>query len=533
MNLLNSISKKVLLGYGAILVVTLSATAILSSKLFAVNTVNDDFVSKTLPSVIHVTKATESANQLLIAAFGLYGYTIEQEQFRTTLNEHKPQLSNALKDLSKLQPQYKGKFKAERFFTVLTELAEIMAVQDVSWDSARSHLNDLQQQMDQFKSEMSSIHMTVAGTADRDVEQVSSHIDSIISWLWVLVITVIVITAAAIWFAQRLIVKPILSLAEQIDSIAETKDLTKAVQVNSKDEIHITANSFNTLLEAYRKSSGEVSNSSKQVSESINLLDHASSHADTQIKQLTHSSNDLEHGVNNLEQGIGSSAQRSQVASSTALKGAEQVEQGAANLSNTARIISELSNDIQASAEMLLELKNAGDQVSSVVKTIAEIAEQTNLLALNAAIEAARAGESGRGFAVVADEVRTLATRTHSSTYEINAILEQIVGSISSTVESMEHNQNKASDAVGAATTTVSSLDELKATVLSLSEENTQLAQDAQSNQQDATNMRQVIDQVNKAVCHVQDSANETRQASQNLTQLSHSLNDIATRYKT
>lgn len=52
-----------------------------------------------------------------------------------------------------------------------------------------------------------------------------------------------------------------------------------------------------------------------------------------------------------------------------------------------------------------------GEQINSIVKTIAAIADQTNLLALNATIEAARSGEHGKGFAVVANEVRDLAKR--------------------------------------------------------------------------------------------------------------------------
>ena len=212
--------------------------------------------------------------------------------------------------------------------------------------------------------------------------------------------------------------------------------------------------------------------------------------------------------------------------------GADQVKQGSSEVADTARSIADLSVDIESSAQMLLSLKNAGDQVSSVVKTIAEIAEQTNLLALNAAIEAARAGESGRGFAVVADEVRTLASRTHDSTHEINTILDQIVDSIANTVTQMESNKTKTNSVVKLAESTVTSLDAIQATVIELSNENQQLAQLAEVNRSHTTEMRGSVDQIQQASDHVREGSRETRDASANLSQLATSLNEIAARYK-
>jgi len=119
-------------------------------------------------------------------------------------------------------------------------------------------------------------------------------------------------------------------------------------------------------------------------------------------------------------------------------------EQGASVIRDTATEMKSIADSIQASAQLVAQLGDRSEQITTIVNTIRGIAEQTNLLALNAAIEAARAGDQGRGFAVVADEVRQLAGRTSRSTAEIAEMIGKILSETRNAVVSMNSTREGA-----------------------------------------------------------------------------------------
>ena len=130
---------------------------------------------------------------------------------------------------------------------------------------------------------------------------------------------------------------------------------------------------------------------------------------------------------------------RAHVASSTAA-----VERAMTTVGEIAEAVSNLSSKVDT-------LKDACEQIASIVKTIEKIASQTNLLALNATIEAARAGEAGKGFAVVATEVKALSNQTAAATEDIRnriAILQAGMGDILGAMTTSAQRVNEGTQAI-------------------------------------------------------------------------------------
>ncbi|MEE3322370.1 MAG: methyl-accepting chemotaxis protein, partial [Pseudomonadota bacterium] len=113
---------------------------------------------------------------------------------------------------------------------------------------------------------------------------------------------------------------------------------------------------------------------------------------------------------------------------------------------NSVLVADEASKIVETVVDQVVQLEQAGTQISKAVGLINDIAEQTNLLALNATIEAARAGEAGKGFSVVAGEVKNLAQQTSSATDEIGGYVGNIQAAMEAAVEGIRAIQSKIGD---------------------------------------------------------------------------------------
>jgi methyl-accepting chemotaxis protein len=532
---MNSISKKVLVGYLLVLLVTIIASVTLFGAASVVNHRTDEFIGQTLPQLSDVQEVQQSLDTIQIAAYGLYGTMIDVADFDKVIKKNQETLNQRLTRsniTSSDNSQVVGS-QSKKLFTIMAKLQQIMAAEEVDWDAAREILAEVDSQSKKISSTLLKIKESISHDANMSSKVIRAEISDI-QWLVViLLISIIIVAIIAYALTHKKVTRPIRELATELDVVAKNYDLTVVVAEQSKDEIGVAAQSVNRLLSTFKDGINDVRNIANNINLLVCELGQSSQTADEQVALLNEKIESLLNEMLQLEQQITQGFHQSNSASEKAKQGAEEVKEGADQVSKTSTGIAALAQDIEASSEMLLELRKSGDKVSTVVGTIAEIADQTNLLALNAAIEAARAGESGRGFAVVADEVRTLATRTHQSTIEINAMLATIVSSISQVVSSMEKNQIQANQAVELSQKTVGSLSLIQSTILALSNESSEAAQQAESSHHQVVTMRSWLDQfktVGDAVCQ---GSMETRETSLKMTELAASFNQSVEKFRT
>lgn len=520
-------------GYAAVLLLLLTTSILLYRNSLHISEQNQQFITQTLPTLDQVKRIDFVLGNIQISSFGLYGLTVKGNEFSTQLKANQQQIDDDLGKLASagIDTQVLTQ-KLSSVMTPVLALQGVMGAASRDWDQARTELARIKQAVDGLRQELQQLQQATAQAAQQDAEIVTNQLSAMQRLILLSLGFAVLITVWAYWRARRKIVAPVTQLSSQLDTVAANSDLSEQVTVVGSKEVVAAASSVNTLLDAFRQIALDIQQSAIRLGASAEQLSGSASDTDDQMSGFSGQIDHLLSSIESFEQAISASSERSLSASEVALLGAQQVDDGANQIARNAEAIEQLAAQVDTSATMLTHLKQSGDQVGSVVETIAQIAEQTNLLALNAAIEAARAGESGRGFAVVADEVRTLASRTHESTHEINSILATIVSSIGSAVEAMEQNKLSAQQTVAQTHLTVDSLGAIQGTVIKLSEENKQLAHMAQQTHQSASDMREHINAISHGSQKVSLASRETRQASGDLSGLAASLNQSVARFR-
>ncbi|MHC6528316.1 methyl-accepting chemotaxis protein [Vibrio proteolyticus] len=340
-------------------------------------------------------------------------------------------------------------------------------------------------------------HSLLAATQNTAVAQ--QHYEAYlvqVAWQTALMIVVFV---ALLLFAARIMLRQTRYLSESIKQMA-SKDLSVPIEMACKDEygdvareLETTRRQLQEMIKLQIQSSQELASLTEVMTLSMSETKESAQEEFNEIDQLATAMSEMSSTVQTV-------AEHAQSASSLTESASTQAASGQQFVRGTVSKISELSQDISASAQAVNQVEESVVSIGSVVGTIQGISEQTNLLALNAAIEAARAGEAGRGFAVVADEVRNLAQRTQQATVEIQDMISQLQDSASSAVDLMEKSVVEAAEGVELVTNAGTELDGIVSQVNQINDMNFQIATAAGQQSSVAEEMNQNLTNVRELV---------------------------------
>ncbi|MFT0180742.1 methyl-accepting chemotaxis protein [Pseudomonas benzopyrenica] len=443
-----TISNKLRLGFGAILVIILALILAASHGFTQVNLA----VRQNIHSY-HVLQDSDAALLALVnMETGMRGFALTgKDEFLEPLNKGEQQFADQLQDLTQLTRdnpeqqaglaqlgQAKQQWNNESVQQILALRRQVNAgTQPLDTLTARIATAQDKGKMDAMRELLAQIKTRENRLLDSRTQSMDDAKQQAMLILISGGILAALLALGIAWSLSRTIVGRLAQTVAIARAIAAGR-LDSPIPAGGRDELGQLLTAFGQMQDRLRDmiqgikqgtdqlvaASHSISANSQQLSTAAQEQSSAASSMAATVEQLTVS-------INHVSDNAGEAHDLSSQSGRLAQDGGQTIQASVDSMKS-------IAGTVQSSATRIGELGEHSERVSSIVSVIKGIADQTNLLALNAAIEAARAGEQGRGFAVVADEVRQLAQRTTNSTQEIAAMIEKIQAATQAAMSDME-----------------------------------------------------------------------------------------------
>ncbi|MFM5070625.1 methyl-accepting chemotaxis protein [Aeromonas veronii] len=334
-----------------------------------------------------------------------------------------------------------------------------------------------------------------------------------------------------VWLFNQ-VANPLRTAMDTLTRIQRDLNFTLRADVKQQDEIGLTLNAVNRLLDTLQQTFTEFSVGSLQIKSTAESLSQAAQHLASSASQANDATSLIAAGVEEMTVSITDISQRTQETSRITNESGQLATEGGRTIERTVHAINEIADSIRQASAEVIALGEGISRIGGVVNVIRDVAGQTNLLALNAAIEAARAGESGRGFAVVADEVRKLAERTAQSTQEISATVEAIQQESNNTVSRMHLVEEKVSQGVTMATESGAIIAEIRSASHRVMDQVGEITNAIREQSSAAESIAHQVEQIAQVVQQTSSTAEETSAAAEELNVTTESIHQQISRYR-
>ncbi|UTV30229.1 methyl-accepting chemotaxis protein [Photobacterium atrarenae] len=344
-----------------------------------------------------------------------------------------------------------------------------------------------------------------------------------------ILVTVSVFTA---WLVSKLL-QGLDRVSSALSDIADGDgDLTVRIAVHSDDEVGRLAENFNHFVSRLHTMAMNLRDITLQLNHSAAETAGAASERSERIRRQQDEITMVATAVTEMASATHEIAGNADNTAKTAENAVTMSQEGHGQVSQSQASIGNLAQEVNSAVGIIEDLNEHALKISSILATIRDIAEQTNLLALNAAIEAARAGDQGRGFAVVADEVRVLSQRTHTSTEEIQGMIETLQSTTKQAVMVMSDSHHLAETSVQDVDAAGTSINSIAREINVISDMATQIASAAEEQSSVTAEISRNTEGVQEVANQLAQEAQEAASQADGLKRLADKLELEVKRYK-